>query len=135
MKLTLAALASTLCLALPAMASAEAFGCKDPAPVFAAAGASTFDLPKLAQTVGNAELDGRSLRPVAQQVRTDFPEASEADVADIMITAFCTYLNDDAPASHRSQSNIRNFEREVYGAVFGGAAPESYQCHDWLCGD
>ena len=135
MKRHLTALTSVLCLASTAVFAAEELECQEPAPVFAEADASTFDLPQLAQTVGTAELDGSSLYQVAEQIRSDFPDATDADVADIMITAFCTYLNDDAPADHRTQANITAFESETYNAVYEGTPPEDYKRHGWLYND
>lgn len=135
MKRPLVALVSTLCLVMPAVVSAQALECVDPAPVFKEAGATTFDLQALAQTVGTAELDGGSLPAVAEQVRRDYPHATDADVADILITAFCTYLNDDAPADHRSEANVAAFEQEVYTAVYGGTPPDTYERHGWLYGN
>ena len=135
MKHPLIVLASTVCLLSPAIVSAQALECLDPAPVFAEADATTFDLAQLAQTVGTAELDGNSLRTIAQQIRGEFPAASNADVADIMITAFCTYLNDDAPADHRDQENVAAFEQQTYDAVFGSPPPPTYKRHGWLYGN
>ena len=135
MKQPLLCLVSALCLSSPAFAAADALDCPEPAPVFAEADANTFDLSKLAQTVGTAELDGQSLGKVAEQIRSDYPEATDADVADIMITAFCTYLNTDAPADHRSEANVNAFEQEAYNAVFDGTPPESYERQGWLYGN
>lgn len=135
MKHPLLPLLTALCLSAPMLASAQPLDCPAPAPVFTAADAEPFDLSQLAQTVGQAELDGTSLRKVAEGIRADYPEAKDADVADIMITAFCTYLNTDAPKDHRSESNVRAFESEVYDAVFGGAPDQSYEKQGWLYGN
>ena len=62
-------------------------------------------------------------------------QTTDAEVADIMITAFCSYLNTDAPADHRSASNVQAFEEHAYDAVFGGAPPESYSRQGWLYGN
>lgn len=134
MKFPLIALA-TLCLASPALADEQPLACAQPAPVFTDAESSPLDLSHLAQTVGTAELDGQSLDAVAGQIREDYPDATDAEVADIMITAFCSYLNTDAPADHRSASNVQAFEEQAYDAVFGGAPPESYSRQGWLYGN
>lgn len=135
MKHPLFPLLTVLCLASPALAFADPLDCPAPAPVFASAAANPLDLPQLAQMVGTADLDGTSLRTVAETLRNDYPDASDADVADIMITAFCTYLNADAPPDHRSEANVSAFETQVYRAVFGGPAPESYTKQGWLYGN
>lgn len=135
MKHPLLPLLTALCLSAPAFASAQPLDCPEPAPVFTAADAQSFDLSQLAVTVGTADLDGKSLRRVAGNIRSDYPEAADADVADVMITAFCTYLNTDAPADHRSESNVRAFETQVYDAVFGGAPDPSYEKQGWLYGN
>ena len=122
-------------LTAPVFAMAAPLACPEPAPVFAQAGPGAVDLAQLAQTVGTAALDGEALHTVAQQIQADYPDAKDADVADIMITAFCTYLNTDAPADHRDQATVSAFEQEVYGAVFGGTPPESYPRQGWLYND
>ncbi|MFD1342596.1 hypothetical protein [Litorisediminicola beolgyonensis] len=131
----LLALVSAACLAAPALVSAQPLDCPAPAPVFSEADATPLDLSTLAQTVGSTELDGASLHAVADQVRSDYPDASDADIADILITAFCTYLKTDAPESHRSEANVTAFEQEAYDAVFGGAPPQDYPRQGWLYGN
>ena len=44
-----------------------------------------------------------------------------------MISACCTYLNDDAPADHQTGANVNAFEQQAYQAVYGGPAPETYE--------
>ena len=126
---------TALCLASPAFAATQALDCPEPAPVFVRADAKTFDLSKLAQTVGTAKLDDTSLYKAAEHICSDFPGARNADVAEIMITANCTYLNTDVPADHRSESDVSAFEQLVYDAVFGGAPPKSYPRQQWLLGN
>ena len=76
-----------------------------------------------------------SLRSIAAQIRADYPDASDADVADIMITAFCTHLNAGTPPNDHSEANVTAFEKETYNAVFGGPPPESYPRQGWLYGN
>ena len=135
MKHPLLSVVTVLCLSAPALAQTQPLECPQPAPVFAEAGSNALDLSQLAQTVGTAQLDDQSLYSVAQQIRGDYPDATDADVADIMITAFCTYLNTDAPADHRSEANVRGFEQATYNAVFGGPPPHDYPLHGWLYGN
>ena len=135
MKRSILTVVTAVCLSAPAFVAAQSLECPDPAPVFTEADAGTFDLAQLAQSVGAAELDGQSLYAVAEKIRDDFPNAADADVADIMVTAFCTYLNSDAPADHRSEANVLAFENQVYDAVFGGTPPESYSRQGWLYGN
>lgn len=135
MKQTLLPLLTALCLSSPALAATQPLECPEPAPVFSAADSNALDLSQLAQKVGTADLDGTSLRTVADQIRVDYPDAKDGDVADIMITAFCTYLNADAPPDHRSEANVRAFEKQVYDAVFGGPPAETYKRQGWLYGN
>lgn len=132
MKTPFLPLVTALCLTAPAMVLAEPLACPEPAPVFAEAGAHAFNLSQMAETVGTAALDGEALTTVKQQIEADYPNASDADIADIMITSFCTYLNTDAPADHRSEATVSGFEKEVYNAVFGGTPPEDYTRQGWL---
>lgn len=135
MNLPLLPLVTALGLAAPALAMAQPLECPEPAPVFAEIHKDPIDLTQLAQTVGTAELDGDTLYNVAQKIRGEFPKAQDADVADIMITAYCTYLNTDAPASHRDEANVTAFEQQTYNAVFGNTPPEDYKRQGWLYND
>lgn len=132
MKNPLLPLVTVLYLSAPALAGAQALQCPEPAPVFAQVGANTLDLGQLAQTVGNAQPNSQALYTVAEQIHADYPDATNPEVADIMITAFCTYLNTDAPADRRSDASVRAFEQETYAAVFGGPPPRDYPMHGWL---
>ena len=135
MKLPLLPLMTALCMSAPALAMAAPLQCPEPAPVFGEADAKPLDLKQLAQTVGTAELDDKSLYTVAQDIRADYPKAKDADVADIMITAYCNYLNTDTPPDHRSRATVNSFEKQTYNAVFGGTPPESYPRQGWLYND
>ena len=35
-----------------------------------------------------------------------------------MITAYCSYLSNDAPETSRSEANVNAFEQKVYNFVF-----------------
>lgn len=135
MKRSLFTVAAALCLSSASLAAAQDLDCPEPAAVFTAADAGAFDLPKLARDVGSAELDGDALGKIVGKIRSDYPEATDAEVADIMITAFCTYLNTDTPADHRSEEHVSAFEQQAYDAVFNGPAPESYPRQGWLYGN
>ena len=91
MKRSLFTVATALCLSSASLAAAQDLDCPEPAAVFTAADAGAFDLPKLARDVGSAELDGDALGKIVGQIRSDYPEATDAEVADIMITAFCRW--------------------------------------------
>ncbi|NIZ11986.1 hypothetical protein [Phaeobacter sp. HF9A] len=123
MKHPLFTLVTVLCLSSPALVSAEPLDCPNPSAVFTEAGGGTFDLAALAQKVGTAELDGDNLSTIAQELAKAHPDATKADIADIMITAFCNYLNTDAPANHRSEAFVTNFENQVSIAVYGADKP------------
>ncbi|WP_023851583.1 hypothetical protein [Ponticoccus alexandrii] len=56
-------------------------------------------------------------------------------MADIMITAYCTFLNADTPPDHRAEATVNAFEQETYDAVFGGTPPESYPRQGKLYGN
>lgn len=135
MKKVLSVLLTSIVFTVPVIGLAQTLDCPEPAAVFGEAGANTAYLSELASTVGTAELDGTSLRAIVQQIRAEFPAAQDADIADLMITSFCAYLNDDVPVSHRSEANVAAFEQQTYDAVFGAAPPPRYEPQSWLLGD
>lgn len=132
MKYPLLSIVTVICLSSPALVTAQPLNCGQPASIFMTAGVSPLDLTQLAQSVGTAPLDGQSLRQVTQNLRADYPAATDAEISDVMITAFCTYLNTDAAPDLRNPANIRAFEKDTYDAVFGGPPPDSYQPQGWL---
>ncbi|MGJ8532210.1 MAG: hypothetical protein ACSHYC_08495 [Alphaproteobacteria bacterium] len=127
------ALFSPVALISPVAAAAQSLTCPDVASVFARdnATSSPHSINDLSELVGKAEIDGTSLRSVATKLRADFPKASDAEIADIMITVYCNYLRDDAPASHRTEANMTAFEKQAYDATFGEAPPKERK-RGWL---
>ena len=126
--------ALALFLAAPA-AFAQPLDCPEPAPVFSAAGAAPIDLDALSSEMAAADLGADDLDAVIKRIRTDYPSASDAEVADIAITAFCRHVQTHFPADRRSEAPVAAFEAKVYDAVFGGAPPETYARQGWLYGN
>ncbi|MCR9236705.1 MAG: hypothetical protein NXI17_08540 [Alphaproteobacteria bacterium] len=128
-----AALFWPVALISPVAAAAQSLTCPDVASVFARdnATSSPQSINDLSELVGKAEMDGTSLRSVATKLRADFPKASDAEIADIMITVYCNYLRNDAPASHRTEANMTAFEKQAYDATFGEAPPKERK-RGWL---
>lgn len=127
------ALFSPVALISPVAAAAQSLTCPDVASVFARdnATSSPHSINELSELVGKAEIDGKGLRTVATKLRADFPKASDAEIADIMITVYCNYLRDDAPASHQTEANMTAFEKQAYDATFGEAPPQKRK-RGWL---
>lgn len=126
-------IAVSVALCSPAAAAAQSLTCPDVASVFARdnATSSPHSINELSELVGTAEIDGTSLRSVATKLRADYPKASDAEIADIMITVYCNYLRNDAPASRRTEANMTAFEKQAYDATFGEAAPKKRK-RGWL---
>lgn len=127
-------IAATVMVLLPALAPAEPLDCPDAPAVFSRGGGGAAGLDSLSRRVGSAELRGSDLRDIASGMRKDYPDAGDAEIADLMITAYCHYL-DEAPADHRDEGAVRDFEQQVYAAVFGGPPPETYPRQGWLYGN
>lgn len=124
-------------IATPALAAAESLDCPDPAEVFAGDGASgtSARLGELSRLVGSEEMNGDSLHGAIEELRTDYPKATDAEVSDLMITAYCNFLNEDGSENQRTEANVRTFEQQVYSAVYTeGSRPEPKE-HGWLYGN
>ncbi|MEB8386675.1 hypothetical protein OO012_05495 [Rhodobacteraceae bacterium KMM 6894] len=121
-------------LVLPTLVSAQSLTCPDAAEVFAVDGGAriTISVPQLARIVAGGPLDDRQLREVAQSLRMEYPKASDAEIADLMITGYCAYLRDDAPDSLRTEDNLERFETRTYEAVFGTPTPTDKTDRGWL---
>ncbi len=126
-------IAISVVLLSPAAEASQSLTCPDVASVFASdnATSSPHSISELSELVGKAETDGKSLRTVATKLRADFPKASDAEIADIMITVYCQYLRDEAPVTQRTEATMTAFEKQVYDATFGEAPPKK-RAHGWL---
>jgi len=102
--------ATIAAVTLPAIASAQTITCPDPAEVFATAGTASLvvSVPQLASIVSGAELNDRDLSEVANTLRTDYPEANDPEIADLMIAGYCTYLRDEAQTDQRNEANMEH---------------------------
>ena len=121
----LKALTISTVLLSPAALAAQSLSCPDVGSVFARDNAteSPLSIDQLSKMIGNAEVQGRDLHSAANSLRVDYPEASNAEIADIMVTVYCNYLLNDAPESHRTEANMVAFEQEAYAAVYGPDTP------------
>lgn len=128
-------LLAAFALGAPSLGFAAPLDCPDAPAVFGEADAGTTMLRDLARTIGSAGQDGQSPASIADDLRAKYPRAGDADIADIMITAYCTWLDTDAPEDQRSESNVSKFEQQVYDAVFEGPPPPEYKTQDWIRGN
>lgn len=130
----LRALTISTVLLSPAALAAQSLSCPDIGSVFARDNAteSPLSIDQLSIMIGNAEVQGRDLHSAADSLRVDFPKASSAEIADLMVTVYCNYLLKDAPESHRTEANMAAFEQEVYAAVYGPDTPPNPSGKGWL---
>lgn len=126
-------LATVAAVMLPAFASAQTITCPEPAEVFDADGSASLVayVPQLASIVSGAELEDKDLAEVANTLRTDYPEASDAEVADLMIAGYCAYLQDEAKAAQRNVRTMEQFEEQVYNVIFSTTEPEAAKPRGW----
>lgn len=118
-------------------ASAQALECPQVIPVFAEDGGTTapVSLNGLATRVGAAEAHHENLAPIAKNLRQDYPNASSAEISDLMITAYCSFLNNENPRNERSKEELMAFEDSVYQAAFGNQSQPTYERKGWLYGN
>jgi len=127
-------LTASIFLISPAALAAQSLSCPDVKTVFARDNAteSPLSIDQLSKMIGNAEVQGRDLHAAANSLRIDYPKASDAEIADIMVTVYCNYLLNDAPDSHRTEANMIAFEKEAYAAVYGPDTPPDPSGKGWL---
>ena len=130
-------LAVLVAFATPATALAQPLDCPDASLVFSKdnGAAKAVSLDQLAEQIGGVEMNGGALNPVVDHIRRDFPAAGDAEIADLMITAYCSYLSKDGRESHRTEANVKAFEKQIYQVVFSGPTPPDYKKKGWLNGN
>ncbi len=123
-------------LAMATAATAAPLTCPVPAAVFAKTnGASRpVSIAGLADQVGTSALDDKGVRAMETKIASDYPDAKKAEIADLLITAFCTYLKKDTPGTRQREASVLAYEKLVYSVVFGGAPPSDYKRQGWLYG-
>jgi len=133
----LLALGLGLLAATTGTAQAAALECPVVSQVFAQTDKTRGDvsLEKIGRKIGETLSEKREIHPLANTVRTDFPDASDAELADLMIAAYCTYLKTDAPEAQHNQAALTDFEQQAYDAVFNPPAPDKVEDHGWLYGN
>ena len=109
----------------PVLANAQALTCPNPAEVFAVDGAEPLaaSIPQLAGILSGAELRDKDLRSLAGTLGSDYPEASDPEIADLMITAYCSYLSNDGSLHLTTEASMEQFEKQAYTAVLGTLDP------------
>lgn len=134
--LTFCAMLSTAAL-LPFSAFAAPLDCPETAVVFAETNGSTdpISLTDLSQQVGRAQGDSTALYEIAEELRSTYPKASDAEVSDLLITGYCHFLNTETPESTRSEAEVMAFENAAYQAAFGNAPPADHERKGWLYGN
>ena len=128
---------SFLLLALPGSSGAQPLDCPDVTTVLAAdhAPASTFPFDRLETDIGTTALQGGDLSGIAADLRVELPEASDAEIADVMAAAYCAFLASDAPPDHRTEAAVEAFEQQIDRTVFGSAPPPEPKLRGWLYGN
>lgn len=109
----------------PALANAQTLTCPEPAEVFAVDRAEPLaaSVPQLAGILSGAELRDKDLRSLAGTLGSDYPEASDPEIADLMIAAYCNYLRDEGSFHLKAEANMEQFEKQAYTAVLGTLDP------------
>lgn len=130
------AILSTAAL-LPFTAFAAPLDCPETAVVFAETNGSKdpISLSDLSQQVGRAESDSTALYEIAEELRSTYPKASDAEVSDLLITGYCHFLNTKTPENTRTEAEVMAFEHAAYVAAFRNAPPRDHQRRGWLYGN
>jgi len=135
MRTTLFCMALAATTSVTTMAYSADLDCPEASMVMSETHASARYLTELSIKLGEIELNDKSLRLVADDIRAEFPSVQDAEVADIIIAAYCEYLNTDIPDDQKSDAAVSAFEQATYNAVFGAAPPSDYKRQGWLYGN
>ncbi len=142
MKNTFTYLLASFVFGAPSLGLAAPTDCPDAPAVFGEAGAGTATLQTLADKIGTAGHDeegvDKALSSLTDGLREQYPDASDAEVADMLIAAYCSWLTQAIPGGDEDQQNeqqVQNFEQKVYQIVFEGPPPPEYKRQGWLYGN
>jgi hypothetical protein len=119
------------------VASAKPLECPVVSQVFAPIDATRGDisLEKFGKKISETQSDNAELQAIANSIRADFPDASNAEIANLLITAYCNYLETDAPESQHNQAALMAFEQQAYDAIFKAPKSTPETDHSWLYGN
>ncbi len=140
MKNTVAFLLASFVLGAPSLGLAAPLDCPDAPAVFSEAGAGADALQVIADKIGTAGHDDeeieKNLSSIAYELRKEYPKARDAEVADMLIAAYCSWLAKAIPGGdEQSEQEVLAFEQRVYQVVFQGPPPPEYERQGWLYGN
>ncbi len=133
-------LSAALFAGLAAEGIAQPLTCPDPASVFAAAdagGPPAIKLSTLADEIGrlttaatapeNVDLGG-----LVASIRQDYPQASDAEVADLLVTGYCAFLQTATTPDENAATSLKAFETYADAAVFKAPHAAPSKAKGWL---
>lgn len=129
---TLTSIASVAALAAGAGVSAP-LDCPVVPEVLARAGtaARTVSIENLGTRLSDTIERGGDLHLIANRLKMEMPRAQEAEIADVMIAAYCQHLSATPPNGRDPAQVLARFEQDVYGAVFE-APTQEHERGGWL---
>lgn len=125
MKIARVALIATLLAG--GSAQAEPFQCPLMPEVLAQAkgAAANISVDKLGTRIADTVSKGGDLHLIANRLKSELPDAQNAEVADILIAAYCKNLEAVVPPTKDRAQMLTDFEQMAYNAVFNPPTQET----------
>ncbi len=114
-------------LALSATVAAHAEQCPVASDVVAALPKTeqSISVTKMGQELGETVRAGASLHPLANRIKQELPGAQDALVVDLMLAAYCQFLETTAQSPSQQTALFQRFESLANDAVFKAPSDET----------
>ncbi|MFX0545993.1 hypothetical protein ACEWPL_010645 [Roseovarius sp. S1116L3] len=107
--------------------------CPKLAPVYGEIGASseTLDLAELGDVIATTVAADQGLGDIVSGLRARFPIATDPELANALIAAYCVHLTNERMAQEQVDRELAAFEDKAYNAVYPNAVGEPKK-RGWL---
>lgn len=87
--------------------------------------AANISVDKLGTRIADTVSSAGNLHPIANRIKSELPNASNAEVADILIAAYCQNLAATQPPPKNGAQMLTDFEQMAYNAVYNPPTQEA----------
>lgn len=93
--------------------------------------ARNISIEQLGTKISETVTKGRDLHLIANRLKMELPHAQDAEIVNIMVTAYCQNLEMTPPADQDPSQALTDFEQTAYDAVFS-APTQEHERGGWL---